>query len=314
MPAFPLAEPDAHGFLATGDGNRVYWEAGGNRDGKPVLCVHGGPGAGGNRRATTGFDPAKFRILRFDQRGCGRSEPHVADPAVSLEHNTTEHLIADMERLREHLGIGDWLLYGGSWGATLILAYAERYPEHVSGIVLVSAFTSTPDEIGWLYSGLRRLLPREWQAFRDAAPEGELLAAYGRLLASSDRAVQLQAARDWCAWEDAVIAHETNGKPGAYSDRSDAELIALARLCAHYFGHHAWLDDGAIQRDVHRLRGIPAVLIQGRLDLGAPLQAVWQLAREWPSAELVVIDDAGHTGSSAMGEAVLKAIARFEPA
>ncbi|MFI5606501.1 alpha/beta fold hydrolase [Amycolatopsis sp. NPDC051903] len=144
MAPFPLTEPSARGLLDVGDGDRIYWETSGNPDGKPVLCVHGGPGGGGKRNSRKGFDPAKFRIVQFDQRGCGESVPSVADPAVGLEHNTTEHLIADVERLREHLGIEKWLLYGGSWGATLILAYAERHPERVSEIVLVATFTSTP--------------------------------------------------------------------------------------------------------------------------------------------------------------------------
>ncbi|MFF4592186.1 prolyl aminopeptidase [Amycolatopsis sp. NPDC001319] len=318
MAPFPPIEPYAHGLLDVGDGNRIYWETSGNPDGKPVLCVHGGPGGGGARNSRKGFDPEKFRIILFDQRGCGESVPNIADPAVGLEHNTTHHLIADMERLREHLGVEKWMLYGGSWGPTLMLAYAERHPERVSEMVMIASFTSTPDEVDWLYRGVSRLLPREWEAFRDGVPEaerdGDLLSAYSRLLASPDRAVQLRAARDWCAWEDAVIAHETNGKPGQYSAGPEDQLITLARMCAHYYGHHAWLEAGEILANVHRLHDIPAVFIQGRLDLSVPLRAAWNLTQAWPSAELVVIDDSGHTGSPAMGEAVLKAIAGFTPA
>ncbi|WP_051790924.1 prolyl aminopeptidase [Amycolatopsis jejuensis] len=312
----PTLGNTAEGLLDVGDGQRVYWSTSGNPDGKPVLCVHGGPGGGGRDSGRKGFDPAEFHITVFDQRGCGRSTPNVANPAVSLEHNTTGHLIADMERLRTHLGVEKWLLYGGSWGATLILAYAQRYPERVSEIILVGTFTSTVDEVDWLYRGVGRLLPARWEAFRQAAPDpdGDLLAGYAQLLASPDRAVRLRAAHAWGAWEDAVISHETLGRPGQYSDRPDDNLVAFARLCAHYYGHHAWLDDGRLLREIHRLHGIPAVLIHGRHDLGAPLRAAWQLAQAWPDAELIVIDDSGHTGSPAMGEAVRAAIARFSPA
>lgn len=306
-------EPDATGMLDAGDGQQIYWDASGS--GKPVLCVHGGPGGGGGSFGRSGFDPEKFRVVVFDQRGCGRSTPSVADPAVSLEHQTLDRLIADMERLRVHLGFENWLLYGGSWGATLALAYAQRRPERVSGIVLVAAFTSSPDEIDWLYRGVRRLLPAQWEAFRAGAPDpdGDLLAGYAQLLASPDRAVQLRAARDWCAWEDAVISHEwVGGRTGQFSAGPDDELITLARLCAHYYRHHAWLEDDQLLRDIHLLHGIPAVLIHGRADLSAPLRKAWQLAQAWPDAELVVIDDAGHTGSPSMGTAVLEAITRFE--
>lgn len=306
-------EPDATGMLDAGDGQQIYWDASGS--GKPVVCVHGGPGGGGGSFGRSGFDPEKFRVVVFDQRGCGRSTPSVADPAVSLEHQTLDRLIADMERLRVHLGFENWLLYGGSWGATLALAYAQRHPERVSGIVLVAAFTSSPDEIDWLYRGVRRLLPAQWETFRAGAPDpdGDLLAGYAQLLASPDRAVQLRAARDWCAWEDAVISHEwVGGRTGQFSAGPDDELITLARLCAHYYRHHAWLEDDQLLRDIHLLHGIPAVLIHGRADLSAPLRKAWQLAQAWPDAELVVIDDAGHTGSPSMGTAVLEAIARFE--
>ncbi|SHF62637.1 prolyl aminopeptidase [Streptoalloteichus hindustanus] len=313
--AFPDIEPHAHGLLDVGDGNHIYWETSGNPDGKPVLCVHGGPGSGGKRGSRKAFDPDAYRIILFDQRGCGQSRPHASDPAVSLDHNTTEHLIADMERLREHLGVRRWLLFGGSWGSTLILAYAQRHPERVSEIILVGVTTTSPDEIDWLYRGVGRLLPGPWETFRDALPEtdrdGDLVAAYHRLLNSPDAAVRTRAARAWCAWEDAVIAHETLGKPGQYSAKSDDDLMAFTRICAHYFAHHAWLEDGQLLREAHRLAGIPAVLIHGRLDLGSPLATAWELAKAWPDADLQIIDDSGHTGSPAMRDAVLAATARF---
>lgn len=312
---FRHSEPYAQGQLDVGDGQLIHWEVSGNPEGKPAVCVHGGPGGGGKRGARNGFDPELYRVVMFDQRGCGESLPHASDPGVSLAENTTEHLIADMERLREHLGIERWLLYGGSWGSTLILAYAERHPERVTEIIIVGVTTTRPEETDWLYRGVGRLLPGPWETFRDALPPedraGDLVAAYSRLLNSTDEAVRAKAARDWCTWEDAVIAHESLGKPGAYSDRADDALIAFARICAHYFSHDAWLEDGQLLRDAHRLAGIPGVLIHGRLDLGSPLTTAWELAKVWPDAELEVIDDSGHTGSPAMGQAVLRAVERF---
>ncbi|MDJ0380405.1 prolyl aminopeptidase [Streptomyces sp. G-G2] len=312
---FAPIEPYEHGLLDVGDGNRIYWETSGNPEGKAALCVHGGPGSGGRRGSRRMFDPEIYRIVVFDQRGCGESRPHASDPGVSLDANTTDHLIADMERLREHLNIERWLLHGGSWGSTLILAYAERYPERVREVVIVGVTMTRPQETGWLYRGVGRLLPGPWEAFRDALPEadrgGNLVAAYNQLLNSPDDATRYKAARDWCAWEDAVIAHEVLGHPGSYSDRADDALMAFARICAHYFANDAWIEDGRLLRDAHRLAGIPAVLIHGRLDLGSPLTTAWELSKAWPDAELKVIDDSGHTGSRAMRDATLEAIARF---
>jgi proline iminopeptidase len=312
---FPPIDPYAHGLLDVGDGNQIYWETSGNHQGKPALWVHGGPGSGGGRGSRKVFNPELYRIVLFDQRGCGESRPLAADPTVSLTCNTTEHLMADMERLREHLGIERWLLYGGSWGSTLVLAYAERYPERVSEIVIVSVTMTRPEETDWLYHGVGRLLPGPWEAFRDALPEadrgGNLVAAYNRLVNSPDEAVRIQAARDWCAWEDAVIAHEALGNPGQYSAKPDDARMAFVRICAHYFANDAWLADGQLLRDAGRLARIPAVLIHGRFDLGSPLKTAWELAKAWPDAELKVIDDSGHTGSPAMRDAVLEAIAGF---
>ncbi|MFC9437412.1 prolyl aminopeptidase [Nocardia sp. NPDC057030] len=312
---FPEIEPYARGLLEVGDGNRIYWETSGNPEGKPALVVHGGPGSGGKRGARRNFDPAVYRIVLFDQRGCGESLPHASDPAVDMAHNTTEHLIEDMERLRGHLGIERWLLYGGSWGSTLILAYAERYPARVSEIVLVSVTMTRPEETDWLYRGVARFLPGPWETFRDGLPEserdGNLVAAYSRLMNHPDPDVRAAAARNWCAWEDAVIAHETLGRPGAYSDKPDDALLAFVRICTHYFANDAWIPDGRLLHEAHKLAGIPGVLIHGRLDLGTPLRNAWQLARAWPDARLHVIDESGHTGSPAMRATILDAIDRF---
>ena len=311
---FPPIEPYAHGMLDVGDGNRVYWEECGNPEGKPALVVHGGPGSGcsvGMRRV----DPDRYRTVLFDQRGCGRSTPHASDPATDMRVNTTEHLLADMERLREHLGIERWLLTGGSWGSTLILAYAERHPERVSEIVIVSVTMTRRTEIDWLYRGVARFFPAEWERFRAGLPaadrDGDLVGGYARLMEHPDPAVRSRAAQDWTAWEDAVISLEPEGRPNIYSDRAPDDLLAFVRICTHYFAHAAWLEEGALLRDAGRLAGIPGVLIHGRLDMGGPLRTAWELAQAWPDAELIAVSGSGHTGNAAMGDHMLAAFDRF---
>ncbi|MEV6977771.1 prolyl aminopeptidase [Kitasatospora sp. NPDC093806] len=311
----PVGAPYAEGLLDVGDGQRIHWEASGNPAGKPAVVVHGGPGSGLSAHSRKYFDPERYHLVLFSQRGCGRSEPHAADPSTGLEHNTTPHLIADLERLRAHLGIEKWLMYGGSWGSTLILAYAEAHPGRVSEIVLCGVTMTRPRETDWLYHGVGRLLPGPWEAFRDALPpedrDGDLLAAYSRLLNSPDEAVRRKAALDWATWEDAVIAHESLGKPNAYTDRPSDALMAFTRITAHYFSHRAFLEEDQILRDAHRLAGIPGVLIHGALDLDSPLETPWALAKVWPDAELTIVQEAGHTGSPVMGRTVLAAIERF---
>lgn len=318
MEPFPPLEPYEHGLLDVGDGNRIYWEACGDPDGKPALVVHGGPGSGCGTGSRRYFDPERYRLVLFDQRGCGRSIPHASDPAVDMSLNTTRHLIEDMERLREHLGVERWLLYGGSWGSTLILAYAERHPERVSEIVLLGVTTTRRSEIDWLYRGVGRFFPDAWEQFRKGVPEadreGDLVAAYARLLESPDPEVRSKAARDWLAWEDTVISLESQGRPGAYSDRPPDAAVAFVRICSHYFSHGAWLEEGELLRNAGRLAGIPGVLLHGRLDLGSPLGTAWELAQAWPGAALVVVDDSGHTGSATMRELALGAVARFADA
>jgi proline iminopeptidase len=311
---YPEIEPSASGLLDVGDGNRVYWETCGNPHGKPALVVHGGPGQGclpGMRRA---FDPDRYRVVLFDQRGCGRSTPHVSDPTTDLTVNTTHHLIADMERLREHLGIEKWLLHGGSWGTTLILAYAQRYPHRVSEIVMASITTSRRSEIDWLYRGAARFFPEEWQRFRAASTangDDDLLAGYVRQMADPDPEVRDRAARAWAAWEDAVVSLEPNGKANVYSDRETDRLHAFVRLCAHYFANDAWLSDGELLRNADRLADIPGVLVHGRLDLSCPVDTAWELARAWPGAELHVLDGSGHQGTDARREILVGALNRF---
>ncbi|MGK5629535.1 prolyl aminopeptidase [Streptomyces sp. URMC 123] len=312
---YPEIEPYASGMLDVGDGNHVYWEVCGNPAGKPALVVHGGPGSGCGTGGRRMFDPARYRIVLFDQRGCGRSTPHASDPATDMRHNTTGHLIADMERLREHLGIDRWLLYGGSWGSTLILAYAEEHPERVSEIVIASVTTTRRSEIDWLYRGAGRFFPEQWERFLAGAPgtprDGDIVGAYARLVEHPDAAVREKATEDWCAWEDAVLSGETKGASRPYGGRPEADRLALVRICAHYFSHGAWLEEGALLRNAGRLAGIPGVLVHGRLDMSGPLDTAWELARAWPDAELIVVDEAGHLGSDVTRRHVVDALDRF---
>ena len=315
MERFPPVEPYDRGMLDVGDGNQVYWAVSGHPQGKPALLVHGGPGSGSGSGGPRYFDPRRWRVVQFDQRGCGRSTPHAAEPATSLAANTTHHLIADMERLREHLGIERWLLHGGSWGSTLILAYAEQHPHRVSEIVIAGVTMTRRSEIDWLYRGAGRFFPAEWERFRQGVPEhdrhGDLVPAYARLVEDPDPDVRNAATAAWLAWEDAVISLESSGTPGAYGGRPPLAQVALVRICAHYFSHAAWLEEGQLLGDASRLAGIPGVLIHGRLDVGSPLITAWELSQAWPDSRLVVIDDSGHTGSDTMREAILRAVASF---
>ena len=306
------------GMLDVGDGQHVWYGESGNPDGIPVVCLHGGPGGGGSRGGWKLFEPNVFRTVLFDQRGCGESLPNVGDPAVPLDANTTPHLVADVERLREHLGIERWLVYGASWGSTLALTYAQRHPDRVTGLLLVAVTTSTPGEIDWLYRGVRRLVPDAWDDFRTGAGPGahsdssaDLIAAYARLIADPDADVRERAAHDWCAWEDAVIAHESTGSPGNYSRRTGLDRVAFVRLAAHYFGHHAWLRDGELLAGIDAIGHLPGRMVHGRLDLSCPAETAWELAKRWPSARLALIDDAGHTGSPAFGAAIGDAVDDF---
>ncbi|MFJ1611390.1 prolyl aminopeptidase [Streptomyces sp. NPDC088249] len=314
---YPPAEPYEHGMLDVGEGNLVYWEVCGNPEGRPALVVHGGPGSGCTEQPRQYFDPDRYRVVLFDQRGCGRSTPHASDPAADLRYNTTDRLIADMERLRRHLGIDKWLLYGGSWGSTLILAYAEQYPERVSEIVIAAVTTTRRSEIDWLYRGAGQIFPEAWELFRAGVPEAgsdataDVLTAYARRMESPDAGVREKATADWCAWEDAVLSQEAYTGPPPYNGRPGRARQALVRICSHYFSHGAWLEEGQLIRDAGRLTGIPGVLVHGRFDLGGPLITAWELAKAWPDAELTVIDGAGHLGGPATSRAVLAALDRF---
>jgi proline iminopeptidase len=321
---YPPIEPYESGMLDTGDGNLVYWEACGNPRGIPALMVHGGPGSGCSAGGRRELHPDRHRIILFDQRNCGRSRPHASDPAVDMSLNTTGHLIRDMEQLRQHLGIDAWLLSGGSWGTTLSLAYAEQFPGRVLGLLLLGVTTTRRSEVDWLYRGAGRIFPEAWERFRDFAgaadfrlptdaepPIEDLLLAYSRLMENPDPGARMRAATEWVAWEDAVISGEINGSPGLFSNRRGDARLAFVRICSHYFAHGGFLEDGVLIREAGKLAGIPGVLIQGRNDLGAPVITAWELARAWPGAELVMVEDSGHTGSTTMEHALDAAAGRL---
>jgi len=306
------------GRLPVGDGNEVYWELHGapsGRAGGAAVVLHGGPGSGSYPGAERLFDLERWRVLVFDQRGCGRSTPHASDPATDLSVNTTDHLLRDMELLRAHHRIESWLLFGASWGSTLALAYAERHPERVSGIVLLGVTMTRRSEIDWLYRRVAPLFPEQWQRFREGVPaaerDGDLVEAYARLLESPDPRTREAAARNWHDWEAAHLSVDPDAAaPSRWED--PAYRLARARIVTHYFRNAAWLDEGALLAGAHALRGIRGVLVQGRLDLASPLVSAWELARAWPDAELVVVKGAGHSGGDpGMYEAVARAIASF---
>ena len=302
-------------MLAVGDGHQLYWEACGDPGGKPAVVLHGGPGAGCPPVLRRYFDPDAYRIVLFDQRGCGRSTPHASEPVVDLSTNTTEHLLADVERLREHLGVDRWLVFGGSWGSTLGLAYAERHPERVTALVLFAVATTRRHEVRWITRDVGRLFPAAWARFRAGVPEserdGDLVAAYSRLLHDPDPFVRERAARDWCDWEAVHVAvRPDHPRDHRYDDARFR--LAFARLVTHCWRHAAWLEDGILLRDAGRLAGLPGVLIHGRLDVSGPLDVAYELARAWPDGELVVVEAAGHsTAHPGIAEALLAATDRF---
>ncbi len=311
----PVTEPRASGWLDVGDGNSIYWEEAGNPDGKPALILHGGPGSGLSPWMRQFFDPARYRIIGFDQRGCGRSTPHASGEGVDFSVDTTDHLIGAIERLREYFGVDRWTIYGGSWGTTLGLAYAERHPQRVAAMVFGGVTTTRRREIDWLYRGMAPLYPAEWERFRAGVPAGtpedRMVEAYNDLMFDADREVRARAARDFHDWDNAAVS--VTPQQGRASDGVDpARMLARGRIVTHYFRHAGWLTDGALLRGANALAGIPGVLVQGRLDLQGPLVTAWELARAWPGCELVVVEGAGHSaGDAGMGEAIVAALDRF---
>jgi proline iminopeptidase len=313
---YPEIEPYDRGMLDAGDGNRVYWETCGSPRGKPALVLHGGPGAGCTPWYRRLFDPAAYRVVLFDQRGCGRSTPHAGDPHTDLSANTSTKLLEDIERLRRHVGVDQWLVLGGSWGSTLALAYAERHAERVTEIVLFGVTTGRRREFDWWFrGGAAVLFPAEWERLRAAVPvadrDGDIVDAYHRLLHDANPAVRRQAAVDWCTWESAGLAWPPAPRLSPrFTD--PAYAMAFARLVTHYVRHNAWLEDGVLLRGAGALAGIPGIMVQGRLDFGAPIAWAWDLGKVWPRAELAVVNDAGHAGDHpGITRELIRATGRF---
>ena len=289
---YPPIEPYDQGILDTGDGHRVYWQVCGNPDGKPAVFLHGGPGGGCVPAHRQLFDPARYRILLFDQRGCGRSTPH-----AGLNNNTTWHLVADIERLRAMLGVERWLVFGGSWGSTLALAYAQTYPIRVSELLLRGIFALRRSELLWYYQeGASWLFPDLWEEFLAPIPRNErhdLIGAYRRRLVSDDAAVQQEAAHAWSLWEGRTIRLLPDPDLAAvFGD--DAFALAFARIENHYFVNAGFMEDGQLLRDAGRLADIPGVIIQGRYDIATPARTAWELHKAWPRAWFEMVADAGH--------------------
>jgi len=310
---YPEVEPYATGLLDVGDGHRVFWETVGHPAGAPAFWLHGGPGSGSSVGSRRCFDPAAYRAVLFDQRGCGRSRPLADSASADLSANTTQHLLRDIELLREHLGIDRWVVAGASWGVTLALAYAQRHPERVSAMVLAAVTSGTRRETSWITHDMRRIFPREWEAFASLVPEaerdGDLSAAYARLLADSDPGVSERVAQQWCAWEDTHVSLVPGWEPSLrYQDQVFRQVFA--RLVTHYWSNGCFLDDTPIAAAMDGIAHLPAVLIHGRYDVSSPLDTAWDLYRAWPASRLVVLGGAGHGGAD-MSAAMVDALNGF---
>jgi proline iminopeptidase len=311
---FPPIEPFASGYLPVSDGNDIYWEASGSPDGKPALYLHGGPGSGIGTGYRRRFDPDKFLVVAFEQRGCGRSRPLVSDPAADLSSNTTPSLIADIEALRAHLGVERWLVSGVSWGTTLALAYAQSRPERVSELVLMAVTTTSAAEVEWITESIGRVFPREWERFEAAAhrtPGQRLVDAYYDRITHPDPDIRAHAARAWCSWEDTHVSLDPDHAPDPRYDDPQFRQV-FATLVTHYWKHAGFAAGGGLLAGMDRIADIPGVLIHGRLDVSSPLETAWKLHRAWPGSELVVIGDEGHGGESMVAE-LARALARFAP-
>jgi len=308
---FPPLEPYRTGYLQVSPLHEIYFEECGNPRGKPAVFVHGGPGAGADARSRRFFDPRRYRIVVFDQRGCGRSRPN-----ASLVDNTTWHLVADMEQLRKHLGIERWLVFGGSWGSTLALAYAQKHPRCVTELVLRGIFMLRKWEIDWFYqTGASALFPDRWEDYVAPIPRrerGDLVKAFYRRLTSRKHETQLAAARAWSVWEAATSFLQTDVSNVAKWGE-DQFAIQVARIECHYFVNRGFLRrEDQLLRDVRRIRHIPCVIVQGRYDVVCPMQTAWELHRAWPEAEFHVIADAGHSAlESGNADALVRATDRF---
>jgi proline iminopeptidase len=282
-------------MLDVGDGHTIYWERVGTKGAKPAVFLHGGPGGGISPNQRRQFDPARYDLILFDQRGCGKSTPY-----ASLENNTTWDLVADIERLREMVGVEKWQVFGGSWGSTLALAYAQTHPNRVSELIVRGIYTLTKAELDWYYQfGVSEMFPDKWERFCGPIPVAErdaMMAAYRKRLTGSDRRAQIEAAVAWSQWEGETITllpePETSDKFG-----QEQYALAFARIENHYFVHAGWLEEGQLLRDAYKLKGIPGVIVHGRYDMPCPAKYAWELHKGWPEAEFFLIEGAGHAYS-----------------
>jgi proline iminopeptidase len=292
---YPEIEPFETGMLDVGDGHTIYWERVGTKGAKPAVFLHGGPGGGISPRQRRQFDPKLYDVILFDQRGCGRSTPY-----ASLEANTTWHLVADIERLREMCGFEKWLVFGGSWGSTLALAYTETHPERVSELVVRGVYTLTRAELEWYYQfGVSEMFPDKWERFQAPIPEaerGDMMAAYRRILTGADRERQIEAAIAWSSWEGQTITLLPEPETSDRFAEADYAL-AFARIENHYFVHGGWLEERQLLRDAWKLKDIPGVIVHGRYDMPCPAKYAWELHKAWPKAEFFLVEGAGHAYS-----------------
>ncbi len=307
---YPAIEPYKIQRLKVSDLHELHVEESGNPNGKPVIFLHGGPGGGTSPKHRRYFDPERYRIILFDQRGCGQSTPY-----AEVRENSTWDLVADIERIRQHLGIERWLVFGGSWGATLGLAYAEKHPERATELILRGIFLLRQREVDWLYQeGASRIFPDAWEPYRDAIPEaerGDFLQAYARRLLSEDPTVNLPAAQAWSIWEGATS--KLIPDPDFIASYGDvATTLAFARIECHYFLNKGWMDEAQLLRDAGKLKGIPGAIIQGRYDMVCPIESAWALSKAWPEADFVIVPDAGHSAYDAgISRALVAAADRF---
>ena len=307
---YPRIAPYDQGMLDVGDGHSLYWERCGTPGAKPAVFLHGGPGAGISPNHRRQFDPARYDLLLFDQRGAGQSTPH-----AGLDANTTWHLVEDIERLREMCGIDQWLVFGGSWGSTLSLAYAQAHPARVTEIVLRGIFLFGQSEIDWLYKyGASEVFPEGWDDFLSVVSKderGDLVEAYRRRLTAADDATKLRAAKAWSTWEGLTVTLLPD--PAMMAEfTADDHAIAIARIENHYMANKGWLDEGQLLRGAEKLRGIPAVIVQGRHDCCTPPRAAWELKKAWPEVELEIVPDGGHLYSEpGVLDGLIRATDRF---
>jgi proline iminopeptidase len=311
---FPAIDPYDTGMLDVGDGHSLYWECCGNPNGRAAIYLHGGPGSGCTPGQRRWFDPDTYRTVLFDQRGCGRSRPLASEPDADLCANTTAHLVADIEALRQHLGVESWTVLGMSWGTTLGLAYAQAHLDRVSALVLALVTTTSRREVEWLTHDVGRIFPEEWERFAAAVPDRlrhlPLVDAYATLLFDRDPTVREHAARVWCAWEDTHVSLTPGHLPNPRYENPEFRL-GFARLVTHYWRSAAFLEEDQLLRDAPTLDGIPGVLIHGRYDVSSPLETAWRLSQRWTTGNLHVLVDAGHGGGDSLTAVIVEALARF---